>query len=186
MKKLIFSMALILLIVSGCSSKEDAKKIEELQNSMERLHKEVVHLSEKQEQMQEKLTLTEVNIPLEMEPYNISLYQLEHLVNQLSNIELKKGYITEVEKQEDNIRLMVDFKEMINDENMPNGYRIEEMEDGVVELTEETIIYVLEDYRSEIHVPIEELEEKLNEYVRFMNFYFVDGKVALMTEQYLP
>ena len=186
MKKILFSMFLIIIIVSGCSSQEDNKKLDELQSRLDDLMEQVIDINERQLQFEEEFKFYDSQQSLDTNNHHTRLYQLEHLVKYLPNIELKKGYILEVIKEDNSIKLAIDFKRMISDDNQPNGYRIEEMEDELVELTEETDIYMLENHSREIYVPIEELEEKLNEYTRFINFYFVDGKVLLMTEQYLP
>ncbi len=172
-EKLIVLLLFVILLVVGCNSPVTQEElIEEI--SIEELAESIEYL---------KIYISELDNEL-----NTNLFILNHLIEQLPGVIVKQGYIKEVVLTENDKYFVVDYATFVpNDFSSPNGFHIKnEKEEKIkVKFIDELQIFTLEEVfvksttLEELHV-----DERLD--LRFFDFYFVNSKLVLVKERYIP
>jgi len=127
----------------------------------------------------------EMNMETIKESYTIfhnNLYSLNQLVN--LTLDSKTAILNHAEVQGDTLNLNITFADKIGDQDEPNGFRLEETEEGTMTLSvsKNVPIYLLKDASSLVEVDW----EKVVTHRGFLQLYEKDGEVVFISEIYLP
>jgi chromosome segregation ATPase len=194
MKKSILVAFCMSIILLGCENERTTSSEVDNDYELQQLKKE---LMEEITKLEIKLSdrdrsIKELNEELEAlkndhsqlidEVRNIA-YMNDHLIKNLQNIVRKQGYVTDFNETSNYI--IVDYAEMVNDEDAPNGFHLKNIKTEADKLIvpDDLAVYLLEGAT----IRYSSIEEMRNSsYPRLYNFYFVDQKLTLIVEQYLP
>ncbi|WP_339249892.1 hypothetical protein NSQ43_10280 [Sporosarcina sp. FSL W8-0480] len=185
-------VGILLLLLVGCvkdALPQQSIATNENDNWKEQIFELNDKLIENDKKINELYTIIEGINSIENEAYkelNTKIHMLESLVSHIPNIEKKQGFIDEININEANITFKVNYAEMTEDNNAPNGFIIEEKKKGTISVDLGASYYILEGNQIQFKQTIEEFNEVVNDYNRFFNLYIIDGKVVMLAEQYLP
>ena len=181
-----------MLLLAGCTKEDDLKdhtssgEDKNLEDQILQLNHQ---LKESENQILELKNLYEQNANSTTEYYNelnTKIYMLENILYKLPNLEVRHSYINEMKLDGTNVELEVTLANMLDDEDAPNGYSIEEKEKRNILVDNEASFFVLEG-TSMTQVPsVEELQPIIDRSKRFFKLYIVNDRILMLAEQYLP
>ncbi|MEO4053919.1 hypothetical protein [Solibacillus sp. CAU 1738] len=179
---ILFYLILLLMII-GCSGKN--VDLNNYENDISKLESEILELNqamEKQQFLNDELKM-EMNT-LE-ESYTVlqnNFYALNELID--LTIESKTAMLNNAEIKGDILNLNITFTEKVSDKNAPNGFRLEETEEGTktLNISKNVPVYLLKDPSSIIQVDW----EKVVTHRGLLQLYEKNGEVVFISEIYLP
>lgn len=186
---ILFYLILLLSIV-GCSNKNIAS--EDLEKDISKLESEILRLNqsiEKQQQLgveqEKKIMINESKMETIKESYRI-LHNNFHALNELVNltIDSKTAMLNNAEINGDILNLNITYTEKTSDQDAPNGFHLEETEEGTINLSisKNVPIYLMKDPYSIIQVDW----EKVVTHKGLLRIYEKNEKVVFISEIYLP
>ncbi|QHE50868.1 hypothetical protein [Pontibacillus sp. HMF3514] len=200
MKKLFSSFCLLFLLIS-CSNDADYSEKTSVSNKADYSEKtsvskdfkkefdqSIAHLKDIIDQNQKQIKVLENRIAsnnlILTKQFDVEVSQLRKLVNHIPGLEHKYGYIKEINQE--NLSMYIEFVNKKADNKAPNGFEIEMKESKRVSVSSNADFYVLNSNDLIKISEAEELQNKVNEHNRLFNLYFVNKKLILASEQYLP
>ncbi len=189
-------IVLFLFLLAGCDADKEvyvtAEEItalkENFQREMSRLESEIKEKDDKIEQLQKKVDVTDPVKNEYVNQINNKTQMIEQLVNHLPNITHKQGYIKEMIQDNSGTSFMIDYAVMVgNDGYSPNNFHVEnENEEYVKAIAAGDVeTYVLDG--TLLHAADRDrFNDKVKEYKRLFNLYFIEDELILAAEQYLP
>ena len=190
MKRLLLSVSLLLFFLVGCEEKDVQPP--EANNANERTE-EITNLQTQLEELQSQLAelknSTEIHYEMNKHTLDQLLYadeKVEHIIKHLPNVVKKFGYIEQINRVGDETTLRVQLVDMIQDDTMPNNYRLEDLEIANVTVSIDALMYALEGVTPVKINDIDELNEIVNKHRRLFIFTIINDSAVLITEQYLP
>lgn len=179
-----------LLLIVGCTNKNVTS--EDYEKDISKLESTILELNqanEKQqlvnEELEQKIIANEMNMETLKESYTIfhnNLYSLNQLID--LTLDSKTAILNHAEVKEDILNLNITFAEKIGDRDEPNGFRLEETEEGTTTLSvsKNVPIYLVKDAASLIPVDW----DKVVTHRGFLQLYEKNGEVVFISEIYLP
>ena len=181
-----------MLLLAGCTKEDDLKDYTssgEDKNLEDHILQLNHQLKESENQILELKNLYEQNAHSTTEYYNelyTKIYMLENIVYKLPNLEVRHGYINAMTLDGTNVGLEVTLSNMLDDEDAPNGFSIEEKETRNILADNEASFFVLEG-TSMTQVPsVKELQPIIDRSKRFFKLYIVNDRILMLAGQYLP
>lgn len=181
---LVILFCLILLsLISGCTDKKVASN--NYENDISKLEKEILELNqamEKQQLLNDELKMMMNTFEESYTVLHNNFYAMDELID--LTIDSKTAMLNNAEIKGDLLNLNITFTEKIRDENAPNGFRLEETEEGTVTLTisKNVPIFLVKNASSIIQVEWEEVVTHRG----FLQLYEKNGEVVFISENYLP
>lgn len=174
----------------GCTNKNIAS--EDLENDISKLESEILKLNQSIEKQQklgveqdEKIMSYESKMATMEESYT-ALHNNFHALNELVNltIDSKTAMLNNAEINGDILNLTITYTEKISDQDAPNGFHLEETEEGtkILSISKNVPIYLMKDPFSIIQVDW----EKVVTHRGLLQIYENNGKVVFISEIYLP
>lgn len=117
---------------------------------------------------------------------------LFHLIENLPSVTVKEGYIVDYTNENDKQYFIIDYAELLDDEEAPSGFRIdnETVENNKVIITENLELYIGEhasDPNSPSKVEWESKEMDLENIKQgFYKFYFIEDELTMVLRMYIP
>jgi hypothetical protein len=199
-KKLLFAVtSLFFLFLVGCSEDNTETAIqvttEQLRTMKEEFKSEIsrleLEINEKDKQIKELQKKTDFNNPLTnsyVSKINGKTAMIDQLVKHLPDITHKEGYIKEVIKEDTGIYFMIDYAKMVhNDGYSPNNFHIEnEKEEYVKVKAVQDIDTYVRDGAILYSSSLEKYKKDIKDYKRLFDLYFIEDKLVLAVEMYLP
>jgi uncharacterized coiled-coil protein SlyX len=198
-KKAVSLMAILLLLLSGCTKslttseekvREDSSvKLEDLDAVKEALKKLEGDLVEKDSAIKELQTTLESTKTSQLDrivELENKVHMQEVLLAHLPAIVHKQGYIKEIKRDGTQLFFVIDYAAWEQDPNAPNGGKLvnEKEEQELIAVSESIAAYVLNGAAVPVYDPFKEFEEKSHS--GLFNLYLVEGEIVLISEQYLP
>ena len=186
---LYFCYVSFLLLIVGCDNKENANNTN---HNLEAKVRELEQIIEKQQAVldehEEKLTNIgqldmDVQLLKESNSYiDNKLYMLETLIEHTTSY--KTAMLNDATIQENTINLNVTYTNFVDDEEGPNGFRLEETEEGtkILSLSKDVPVYKLIDPGTFVQATLDEIRE----FRGFVQLFEKDGKIVFISEIYLP
>lgn len=188
MKKSILTVSLLLFFIVGC---EENGVQQEAHNE-----KESAELANLQIQLDElKDQITEMQISIETQNNQnkefkdellLANEQTQQLINHLPEIESKLGYIEQVNHTNSETTLRVQLIEIQEDSSMPNNYSKKNLAVETITLSNDCLIYVLDNMYPVKLAAINELDEKVKKYKHLFKYTLINNRAILISEVYLP
>ena len=190
MKRLLLFVSLLLFFLVGCEEK-DVQPPES--NNANEQTEEITNLQTQVEELQSQLAelknSTEIHYEMNKHTLDQLLYadeKVEHIIKHLPNVVKKFGYIEQINRVGDETTLRVQLVDMIQDDTMPNNYRLEDLEIANVTVSIDALMYALEGVTPVKINDIDALNDIVNEHKRLFIFTIINDNAVLITEQYLP
>lgn len=168
---------------------------EEFQKELEVVNNELAHLSAKLESKDKEIQMlkekVEFNNPFSnsyVKELNDNIRIIDQIVTNFPELTVRQGYINGVIGEGSDLYFKIDFAMMVhNDGSSPNNFHIEnEKEEYVkVKAVQDVEMYTI-DGVIPYFVSLDKFEKDIKEYKRLFNLYFVNDKLVLVKEQYLP
>lgn len=194
MKKWMFICLIVVIILNGCIKQNEHEKTDintnneqtnEVLEKIDDIEDSIKLLEEQMANLQNEFEVEKDHNQIDFEHLSIHTSQNKHLLKHIPNIKILNGYIENINKTESEVILQIQKIDLIIDENEPNNYRLESGEFMEIILHDDILIYVLDGTNPYI-VTHEDLNDKNEEYKRLFEFYIVEDKAILVSEQYLP
>lgn len=197
-KKTIVFLLILSLFLTSCSGNDDLESSElpaeesDLNNRMLVLEAEVETMDKRIEEIN-----NDNNVALEeglskSNEYINRTNMLFHLIETLPSVTVKEGYIVDYTNENDNQYFIIDYAELLDDEEAPNGFRIdnETVENNKVIITENLELYIGE-HASDPNFPSkvewEPKEMDLEDIKQgFYKFYFIEDELIMVLRTYIP
>jgi hypothetical protein len=178
------------LFLVSCTNKNVTS--EDLEKDISKLKSEILKLNqslEKHQQLveeQEKKMILIESKMVNLEESSTILHNNFQAMNDLVdlNLESKTAMLNSAEINGDLLNLNITYTEKINDQKDPNGFHLEETEEGTTNLSisNNVPIYLLKDASSIIKVDW----DKVITHRGLLKIYEKNGKVVFISEIYIP
>lgn len=195
-------VSLWFLVLMGCAHKAEEVNIntnnsqikEQIESVKAEFKKEILELESKladqDREIQNLKDKLESNKQWTVNSYRVlddNIRMVNQMVSYLPDVTQQQGYIKEVIEEDSEIYFVIDFAKMLSDKNAPNNFTIENKEKKFVKVraVPDVGTFILEGVYHNTS-PLDKFKTDIKEYDRFFNLYFVQGKLVLVTEQYLP
>lgn len=197
MKKISIVFLLILsLFLTSCNndiqSSNEATEENDLNERIEALESEIKNLEESLEEISKDMVVNKDETTASHSNNFIKTNTLFHLVENLSDVDIKEGYILDYVSEDDDKHFIIDYADMIDDSNEPNGFRIDNqaVENEKVMITENLELYIGE-YASDPKFPtkieLDSDEMDLEDMKQgFYRFYSIEDELILVLRIYIP
>lgn len=183
---ILFSLVVLcVVLLGGCVNSEVTTTENEtaLKENIVELDTQLADTQVMVKELEETLTAFQSDQMNSSNYQSIELNKLKQIVNALPNVENKHGYIESIS---DNGEVIVKRIDMLSDDTMPNGYRLEDLgKNETFQLNSETLYYTVSEVFP-VPVSLEDFKAQIQEYPRLMIFTTVDNKVIVVNQQYLP
>lgn len=162
-----------------------SEKIEALESEIENLQKSIQDINDRVD--------TDREIGRSSDTQRINSFQiLFHLVENLSDVELREGYILDYVNEDNEKYLIIDYTDFVDDDSQPNGFRIdnEYVENEKVLITENLQLYIGEyasnpNFPTKIELDSDEMDlEDMKQ--PFYRFYSIEDELILVLRVYIP
>lgn len=180
LKVLVFLTIMISLV--SCSGDEEStdKNIDKYEQRINKLEEEICLLKDK---------IQRINTQDNQKYIEKEIYKFEEIINELPDVDVKLGYINNIEKNS-TVKFKVDFiKWLVDDgDEFPNGFKILNTEKDTKELyiSSDKCVYTLDSDGLN--------SKKLNDFVNNYNkekkqlfkLYIINDGIVFIEEQYIP
>lgn len=161
-----------------------------MQNEIAELESEI-HVKEeriqKLEDLIDSLTVDHNSQSKSAEIVRNQVYMIDHLVKHLPDVSIRQGFIREIVEEDTESYFIIDYAKFVIDSDAPNGFHIEnEKEERVkVHVISDVEIFILEGTIPK-YTRVEDFTGIVEEYDRFFNLYFIEDKLVLIDQRYIP
>lgn len=196
--RMIIVFTLLSLFLTSCSGNDTlessglAAEESDLNNRMLALEAEVEAMDKRIEEINNDNNVAlEEGLSKSNEYINMT-NMLFHLIENLPSVTVKEGYIVDYINENDKQYLIIDYAELLDDEEAPSGFRIENetIENNKVIITENLELYIGEhasDPNSPSKVEWESKEMDLEDIKQgFYKFYFIEDELTMVLRMYIP
>lgn len=191
MKKSLVSVSLLLFLLMGCEG-NDIQQVSNNGNEITEITNLQTQIDELNHQLAELQSSTEVQFNQTNQYKELSnelIYtneKMEHIIKHLPDIEGKLGYIEQINHTNSKTTLRVQLVEMHDDATLPNNYRMEKLNIDTITLSNDALLFVLDNMYPTKIASVDTLNEKIKEYERLFTFSVINDKAELISEMYLP
>ncbi|HEX5519076.1 MAG TPA: hypothetical protein VFX18_01415 [Candidatus Nitrosocosmicus sp.] len=185
--KRLFILTIVLLFLSGCTKQEghldaiNGNENEDNNTSVQdsKLEEVELRLKEAENQLTQLKNVIEMNSG-EINRLTIHLTQAQHVLNSIPALQVKQGYITNIDSNE---TLQVQQVNLVDDPTAPNGFVIEKADIVTIKLNNKARIY--NDPQGTSEVSIDEFSSR-KEHPQLYKIYIINNEIIMLTEMYIP